>query len=402
MSGYDDLIPSAAPTASAPAAFAAGEATDYSDLLPPAQSNAATTGAASNPPDQGRGDAFLRGFANAGSFGVGKWANALVNATTAQFHPTSDVGQAFQGDAKGEDFWHDVITSVKGQKQDNASAMQNHPGYYLAGSIAPAVVAGGAGLAGAAEGGVAASASIAQKVGTGAAVGAFTGATESTSGKELASNVATGAVAGTVLSAVPAAAGSLINMVGKKGAINALDSAIADVKSGDDKLSQAALAKLHGLFAKKGSTSWSEQDLLDAAGEAKKVIKDGSMDAIHKAQVAGPTISRLGPTKTDLAKDALNTAWQAAPGAIAGHFMGGGGVGASALAGLGTSIYGGAAKQLGKDVTQYGTNKLAGSTMFQSALATSPYSLGAAAGQGSNQLGLSGVLGQYIDQTWRK
>lgn len=398
-------------------------------------------------PTVSRSEAAGRGFANTASFGLGKWVYGMMTAAEdeaadprAQAAIQERINSLPEGSGlrikleddlakrkrfaeygihrEGRTFWDNVLGHVEGQKAANALAMEQRPGYYITGAAAPLALGAGVNIAGRGVttglgAGITAPTTAVGRIAAGAATGAATGATESTSLDQLALNVGTGTVVGGALAGVPAIFGAAINKFGRSSVLKDYDELLKLAKSSDAIVADDAVKKLQGLFGFKLDlptlSADQKKQLIDRAGQFRtffeRAVSEGSSDsdtARRLAQYATPTFGQLG---SEAVETAVKGSMAAIPGAIAGHTLDAALPGSGVLVGSGLGALAGAyqpSQRLLGDVAKWGAITASGSPTFQSALRVSPLIGGSVAGQTVEPLGLSGALGQYIDNTWRK
>lgn len=351
-------------------------------------------------------EAVGRGFANSASLGLGKWVNGVREAIQ---YPS--YGQNPLTEGAGQ-FWADVTKSVEGQKAANAAAMSAHPVAYTAGAAAPAIIGGiGAATKTAAFGAL--PTTIPGQIALGAGTGAVSGAAEETTPGKAAAGALIGANVGGVLSAVPAVATSLMTKFGTTGALNAIEKSVNDAKSSNGITSSKAFEKLSELTGSEIPTTDAQRaDVLAQAQSVHQVISKSpsifvnpeSVEAAQFSKMRVPQAVRsMAPSGMQMATDVAMTSPVAAGLAYGAH------AGLTTPLGMGTAALGAltGAKGTGalmKDVSQWGAMKYAGSPAAQKFMNTaSPLaggSAGSTVGSSGGQMGLSGILGNYIDQTW--
>lgn len=392
--------------------------------------------AASGPSPSGitKTESAGRGFANSASFGLGKWINGILGAaqnqeqrtgTTppagsaftegAQTTASQSPAQTFGGtDSTGKGFWDDVLGSVEQQKADNAAAFKANPGSYVAGALAPAAITAGAGFAK-----VATTAglptTLAGQVGLGARVGAGTALTESTTKDQAIANATVGAALGAVSTVIGAGTvaglAKLANSAGASAIKSTLNGLVGKAAAGDqdaiDKLSMAGF----------GGNGISNRQIVKSATQFSKYLENpiqanepdffvgGSEGSqIVKQQVA----SELAPSTGRILGEGAQAVGQGAAAGYVGSKIGEAipGIG-SLIGGGGGALYGAkgpalaAARDLGTKAAMNFNASPAAQDFAQTLQRGSPLAGGSIVGQSSGPLGLSGILGQYIDQQWR-
>jgi hypothetical protein len=365
------------------------------------------------------GEAALRGFANSASLGLGKWANALASETGIPQAAAELIGgstepgknrlesawdQLNPNAHSGKSFWGDITASVEGEKAMNAAAFNQHPGYYMAGALAPAAVSAGAALKGA----VTLPATLTSQVGVGAGVGAVSGASEGTNLKSAAAGATVGAglgVGGTLLANGLATGGqALLASKGSQYLINTVQGLVKTAR-GEGAEADAAMAQLKTVF-KKGtslddieSTLKQANDIGDTAnevGQSLQRVQPGSdMAAVQKVAGLAPSFGQIAKEggQAALYGGAAGTAAEYA----ASHFGVPPGVAAAIGGTLGAK---GPLKQMGNDLLNKAAVGYVSSPNFiastNAAKASAPFAIGNGAG------GLGGGLGDYINNFWLK
>ena len=403
-----------------------------------------------DPPRTSAWEAFGRGFANPASFGIGKWANGLIDATNNLGSSDTPSGFGFtengatsqgryQSGPKTGSFWGDVRASVEEQKKDNDTSLNEHPVAYIGGAVAPLAVGGivkGAGsltgidsLGGIGEG-IVAPTTWKGIAGTATASGAVQGATDSTTGKQLLTNVPTSAVTSGLLSLVPSSVLAGLDKIGVKGALSRLSSVVDDAMAKNPLTSQPAIEKLRTLVSGAPEHTdmkpedvqdlvdgMSKKDLIDHARKWSDILRDPEKHATFDTEeipgyenditsakqsrinATGHVVKQLAPGFGTVAGDiALATPGAAAigfgahtggvPGAIIGS--------AGALAEIPTL------GKLGKDAGNYLGMRYAGSQTSQNVLGSATAFGSGEAGSylSDRRMGLNGILGNYLDDNW--
>lgn len=407
---------------STPAPTATASSTDWSQYAESPASAAPTppVNSVTPSPQVSAAEAGGRGFANSASFGLGKWVNGIVGASLNRVDSNQgDIVSSITSSTPntGAGFWADVTNSVEGQKAANAVAMSDHPVAYIAGALAPAAVGAGAVASGkAALTGL--STTFGGQVATGAAIGAEGGAAESTTGKQLVQNTATGAALGGTLgaagAAIPAGISALLKSQGTKATVGALDDVIATAKGGSDTAKAAAVQRLKDMISDVNPRikTASDADVIQHAQTLRHTIaspQDVFVDPKSVEAQAEQTSARaaanahVAPSAGKFASDMLASSPVAAGLALGSHV---GGVPGAVIGTAGAMMGAKGTGQLIKDTGQYAAMHYAGSPAAQNFMSNgrtlSPLALGSLSGDvaGNNQIGMSGMLGNYISNYW--
>ncbi len=393
--------------------------------------------ATTSTPTVSTGEAFGRGFANNASFGLGKVVNGIVGAAINKWddNPGDVVSSIASSTPKtGQGFWADVGASIKGQREANQAAYDQHKLAYGAGAVigaAPSILAtGGAQTA-------------TRATLTGAGLGAVEGGADSSNLKELGTNASIGALAGGALSGLGTLAGNAVKQYGIKAAQQIISDTLDASRSANPVIAKAALDKLGtavGIPSRfkvgdvlPSSASFKAgtkvtQEMVDASDEeirneaahlheligntAKMTPKQNQ----YMADLGGPAnvnaklvkraLNDLAPPFKQVVTEGLGTAAATAAGGAIGSGIGhfaegiapGYGTMVGGLLGGGTGLYH-AGKAFAGDLAESAGLGYASSAPAQK-LGSILSSSSGGASVGSNLPGMDGVLGQYLQGTW--